>query len=397
MASMPGYIYAQTKDEIYVNLYVSSEASFKVNDKKISLAVESDMPWGGKSGIAISTEGEVRGNIKLRIPGWARNRPVPGNLYSYADKLEARTKVFVNGESVAADADRMGYVSLDRNWKTGDVIGIEFPFEVRKVVANQNVKADRGRMAVERGPIVFCSEWPDYEGGHVLGLLFDAAGEFKSSFDKNFFRGATILHGEAKNISMPSSEPKPIKLIPYHLWANRGEMSVWLSKEEYALGDTGPAGGLIFYINPNYATDGWRYLEAAPFDQSEGAPWGCFRTAIPGAQGTAVGTGKQNTLDMEASCTTPGTAADLCANLSLDGFRDWFLPSIDELMQMYLNLKVTGLCDFGDRGIADNFNYWSSTQVTADMARHLDFADNALRWHYDDKDFPRRVRAIRAF
>jgi hypothetical protein len=398
-ASMPGYIYAQGKDEIYVNLYVSSEASFKVDDKEISLSAESEMPWGGKSKFTVSAKEEVKGNIKLRIPGWARNQPVPGDLYSYVDKTEEQTKISINGENVAYVVDELGYVSLDRNWKNGDVMEIEFPFEVRKVVAHQKVKEDRGKMAVERGPIVYCAEWPDYEGGHVLGLLFDAKSELKPSFDKEFYGGVTIINGEAKSISVPSSEPKPVRLIPYYLWANRGagEMSVWLSKAEYALGDTGPAGGLIFYINPNYATDGWRYLEAAPFDQSAGAKWGCFRTAIPGARGTAVGTGKQNTIDIEAACSTPGTAADLCANFSLNGFSDWFLPSIDELTQIYLNLKVTGVCDFGDRGIADNFNYWSSSQVTADMARHLDFADNGRRWHYDDKDFPRRVRAIRAF
>ena len=95
----------------------------------------------------------------------------------------------------------------------------------------------------------------------------------------------------------PSAPARPITLIPYYLWANRGagEMSVWLSTREYAPGDVGPAGGFIFYVNPNFATDGWRYLEAAPFDQSAGAKWGCFRTAIAGARGTAVGTGRQNT------------------------------------------------------------------------------------------------------
>ena len=398
-ASMPGYIYAQGKDGIYVNLYVSSEASFKVKEKEISLSVESEMPWGGKSKITVSTEEETKGNLKLRIPGWARNQPVPGDLYSYLDKVDEQTRVSINGENFASVVDEFGYVSLDRNWRNGDAVEIEFPFKVKKVVAHQKVKEDRGKMAVERGPIVFCAEWPDYEGGHVLGLLFDAKSELKPSFDESFFGGVTTINGEAKNISRPSSELKPIKLIPYYLWANRGvgEMSVWLSRAEYTLGDTGPAGGLIFYVNPNYAADGWRYLEAAPFDQSAGAPWGCFRTAIPGASGTAVGTGKQNTMDIEAACTTPGAAADLCAHYSLNGFSDWFLPSIDELTQMYLNLKITGVCDFGDRGIADNFNYWSSSQVTADMARHLDFADNGRRWHYDDKDFPRRVRAVRAF
>ena len=115
---------------------------------------------------------------------------------------------------------------------------------------------------------------------------------------------------------------------------------------------------------------------------------------IPGARGTAVGTGKQNTLDMLQSCSEPGTAAVLCSSLILNGTRGWFLPSRDELALMYRHLKAEGLGDFQDRGVADNFTYWASSQQTADMAAHIDFADLG-RQHGDDKDFPRRVRAVR--
>jgi hypothetical protein len=171
-------------------------------------------------------------------------------------------------------------------------------------------------------------------------------------------------------------------------------MDVWLATREYVPGDVGPAGGLIFHVNQNHAADGWRYLEAAPFDQSAGAKWGCFRRLIQGARGTAVGTGKQNTADMMAACTDPQTAAALCANLNINGVTGWFLPSRDELALMYAHLKATDAADFGARGIADNFSYWTSTQQTTDMANHIDFADLG-RQHYDDKDYPRRVRAIR--
>ena len=116
---------------------------------------------------------------------------------------------------------------------------------------------------------------------------------------------------------------------------------------------------------------------------------------IAGARGTAVGTGRQNTLDMLAANVEPGTAARLCADLDLNGVRGWFLPSRDELALMYRNLKATGAADFRDGGVADNVSYWASSQQTADMAAHIDFADLG-RQHGDDKDFPRRVRAIRA-
>jgi DUF1680 family protein len=399
LASMPGFIYAQdSREAIYVNLYVSSDASFKVNNRELSLSVESQMPWGGTSRINLSAMEDIKANIKLRVPGWARNQPVPGGLYSYIDKLDKQTRVSINGNAIAATIDKSGYVSLDRNWKSGDVVEVEFPLEVRKVGADPKVKENQGRMAIERGPVVYCCEWADIADGHVLDLLFDAKAELRPSFDKELYGGVTIIAAEARKISNPAAAPKPIKLIPYYLWANRGagEMSVWLSKTEYAIGDTGPAGGLIFFENPNHSTDGWRYLEAAPYDQSAGAKWGCFRKAIAGARGTAVGTGKHNTLDMLAACPDPDTAAALCANLSVNGVRGWFLPSRDELALMYSNLKAKGAGDFRDGGVADNFEYWASSQQTADMAVHIDFADLG-RQHGDDKDFPRRVRAIRAF
>jgi hypothetical protein len=253
-------------------------------------------------------------------------------------------------------------------------------------------------MAVERGPMVYCCEWPDAAGGHVLDLLFDSNAELRTTVEKDFLDGVPSIVTEARKISNPSAPPQPVQLIPYYLWANRGagEMSVWLLKAEYAIGDVGPAGGLIFYDNPNHAADGWRYLEAAPYDQSAGAKWGGFRKLIAGARGTAVGTGKQNTADMLAASLEPGTAGDLCANLSLNGVRGWFLPSRDELALMYRELKANGAGDFRDGGVADNFEYWASSQETADMAAHIDFADLG-RQHGDDKDFPRRVRAIRAF
>jgi hypothetical protein len=270
--------------------------------------------------------------------------------------------------------------------------------EIRRVIADERVKENRRRMAVERGPIVYCAEWPEAEGGGVLDLLFDPAREMKPAADKDLLGGVTVIRADARRVSNPSSPSRPVTLIPYYLWANRGagEMSVWLPTAEYALGDTGPAGGLIFYVNPNYAKDGWRYLEAALVDQSAGAKWGCFRTAISGARGTAVGTGRQNTTDMLAACSERGTAADLCASYSVNGVRGWFLPSRDELALMYRNLKATGAGDFRDSGMFDNCTYWASSQQSADMAAHIDFADNG-RLHHDDKDFPRRVRAIRAF
>jgi DUF1680 family protein len=399
LAQMPGYLYAQDQnDAIYVNLYISSDAAFQVKGKEMALSVNSEMPWGGTTKIQVSARDDVRGAIRLRVAGWARSVPAPGGLYSYLDGPAKQTTVTVNGKAAEAAPDRAGYITLDRAWKDGDVLEIVFPFAVRKVAADSRVREDRGRMAVERGPIVYCTEWPDVAGGRVLDRLFDAKAEMKPSFAADLFGGTGVLDTQARSLTKPTVPAKAVRLIPYHLWSNRGagEMNVWLLTREYAVGDAGPAGGWIFYVNPNFAADGWRCLEAAPFDQSGGAKWGCFRTAIAGARGTAVGSGRQNTADILAACAEPESAAYLCANLNVNGVRGWHLPSREELALLYRNLRAVGLGDFLDGGRKENIDYWTSTQVSADMAGHLDFADFG-RYHYDDKDFPRRVRAVRAF
>jgi DUF1680 family protein len=396
LASMPGLVYAHDlAGAIYVNLYVSSNASFEVGGRTIALSVASDMPWDGKTTIRVSTRDAVPCAIKLRIPGWTRNQPVPGALYTYADRADGRTTIAINRTEVGAAPDESGYVTLDRRWTSGDAIEIEFPMNVRRVVADRRVVENRGRTAVERGPIVYCAEWPD-TGGHVTDALFDLTHVSRAD-DRSLFGGVTTVRASARPMADPSAPSRPVTLVPYHLWANRGagEMAVWLSTSEYTVGDTGPAGGLIFYVNPNHAKDGWRYLEVAPVDQSAGAKWGCFRRAITGARGTAIGTGRQNTLDMLAACAEPDTAAHLCATYRLNGVGGWFLPSRDELAALYAGLNAGGVGPVGG-GAADNFTYWTSSQQTADMASHIDFADSG-RQHYDDKDFPRRVRAIRAF
>jgi uncharacterized repeat protein (TIGR02543 family) len=176
----------------------------------------------------------------------------------------------------------------------------------------------------------------------------------------------------------------------------------------YTLHDIGPAGGYIFYDKGNYykadftivkaAPDpvpitptysDWRYLEAAPIDQSPDSVWGCFGVLISGADGTAVGTGEQNTIDIETGCNTNGTAADICANLSLGGYTDWFLPSKDELNLMYTNLKV-----FGVGGFTDSY-YWSSSEIYVKGAWLQDFYGGT---QYDGgKHWIFRVRSVRAF
>lgn len=163
------------------------------------------------------------------------------------------------------------------------------------------------------------------------------------------------------------------------------------------LRDTGPAGGLIFYINPNAETDGWKYLEAAPQSTEwTSKRWGGYNTAVMGADGTAIGTGRQNTIDIVAQygniepyLNETDYAAKLCSDLSSGGYDDWFLPSIDELNQMYENLHTQNVGGFA------NVSYWSSSESSATYAGYYDFYNGNQNSY--SKMNEELVRAIRAF
>ena len=147
-------------------------------------------------------------------------------------------------------------------------------------------------------------------------------------------------------------------------------------------------GGIIFYLDGNGGG-----LIAAPTDQSTGAEWGCSGIAIPGADGTAIGTGSQNTVDIEAGCATAGTAADICANLTLGGYSDWFLPSKDELHEMYLNIGQGNA--LGNIGGFENFDYWSSEEAGLTVAWVRDFSNGGQGVNVKGSTY--YVRAVRAF
>lgn len=180
---------------------------------------------------------------------------------------------------------------------------------------------------------------------------------------------------------------------------------------DYKLRDIGPAGGLIFYVNPDYEKDGWRYLEAAPYDQSPAA-WGCEGAPL-GANGTSIGNGSQNTNIIMAGCGTVGTAAEICANLNIGGFSDWFLPSRDELELMCWNLRgkrhsshpeyvtidnpdVPNATGVGLGGFVVLSQYWSSSEVNSVDSTILYFSDG-FNIPAGKSNSGYHIRAIRAF
>jgi DUF1680 family protein len=236
--SVPGYLYATKADAIYVNLFAAGSADIKLGDDKVKITQKTRYPWEGDIKMTIEPLAESKFTIKVRIPGWARNKPVPTDLYHYLSKSSEKPTLKVNGKAVALNIDK-GYVSLERVWKKSDTIELSLPMPIRRVIANEKVEADRGKTAIERGPIVFCAEWPDNDG-HVLNLMLPDDTKLETE-PNDMLGGILTIRGKAY-ATKEGEDDKIIKtvhelmLIPYYAWAHRGrgEMTVWLARKEVA-------------------------------------------------------------------------------------------------------------------------------------------------------------------
>lgn len=230
--SLPGYVYAVKNDQVYVNLYLSNKAELKVDKKKILLEQETGYPWNGDIRLKI-TQGNQDFTMKLRIPGWVRGNVLPSDLYSYADNQKPAYQVSVNGQTVESDIND-GYLSIARKWKKGDVVEVHFDMIPRIVKANPKVEADHGRVAVERGPIVYCAEWPDNRF-NVHSILLNQHPQFKVTDKPELLYGIRQITTDAQALSYDKAgklvtKDVELTLIPYYAWAHRGEgdMEVWL-------------------------------------------------------------------------------------------------------------------------------------------------------------------------
>lgn len=235
LPSLPGYIYAKTKNSIFVNIYTNNTAKFDFNNKEIEIQQQTNYPWDGKVSLHVNPKKSISFNLKLRIPGWAKNEVLPGNLYTYANKKNVSIKVLLNGNKIESDI-KNGYLTLNKKWKKGDKIELILPMPIRVLLADERVKADNNKMAIQRGPIVYCAEWPYTNNGKVLSLVFDKNSEFKTEYDSTLLNGVVKITTEATpmkrllNNYIESGSPSKVTLIPYYAWNNQGagEMEVWL-------------------------------------------------------------------------------------------------------------------------------------------------------------------------
>jgi uncharacterized protein len=232
IASIPGYVYALKDNNLYVNLFADGSADIEMKGRKINVVQKTLYPWDGKVLLTVNPQESGEFVLNLRIPGWAVNQVLPGDLYSFSDKYEKIPDIKINGKKIKYTVGK-GYASLNRRWKKGDKVELNIPMPVRKVVANKNVKEDIGKVCFIRGPITYCAEQFDNDK-EVIQIIIPEKTDFESTFRKDFLGGATVLKTKALALKTgPEMNSLPdeteLTLIPYALWNNRGAnmMNVW--------------------------------------------------------------------------------------------------------------------------------------------------------------------------
>jgi len=234
--AIPGYIYAVTDEDIYVNLFISNDADITVGRIKVHVSQKTSFPWDGKVEMTVNPEKNSGFSMMIRIPGWANNEAIPGGLYKFDDNVNEKYKISVNGESKEWEIEN-GYAEIERRWKKGDRIEIEFPMPARRVIADERVKDDAGKIAIQRGPVIYCAEWPDNDNGNVRNLVINKDALLAAEFVPSLLGGTEVIKTkgfqtkrtlDGKIESLPE---EPVTLIPYALWNNRGpgQMMVWLA------------------------------------------------------------------------------------------------------------------------------------------------------------------------
>jgi hypothetical protein len=233
--AIPGYIYAVTNKDLYVNLFISNNAEVTVSGSRVKLSQKANFPWDGNVEISVDPEKSRNFTARIRIPGWVVNEAIPGSLYRFDDNINQRYSIKVNGEENAWKIEN-GYAVIERKWKAGDKISIDFPMPVRKVIADDRVAADREKIAIQRGPVIYCAEWPDNDKGNVLSFVVNRNAPLIASFNPDLLGGTEVIRTSGYQTKrlldgrIDSLPEEPLTLIPYALWNNRGpgQMMVWL-------------------------------------------------------------------------------------------------------------------------------------------------------------------------
>jgi DUF1680 family protein len=235
LPSVPGMVYAVRNDQLYVNLYAGGTAEAEVAGTKLGLKQETQYPWNGAIKLTLAPAKTTKFTVRLRIPGWACQQPLPTELYRYAEQEKPQVKLTVNGKPEKLVLDQ-GYAVITRKWKANDVVALDLEMPVRRVVADDRVKDDAGRVALERGPLMYCLEGID-NGGKIFPLVLPDDARLAIQPRPELLGGVTVISGQGQAARRQAdgtvtTEPATLTAIPYYAWCNRGagQMQVWLPR-----------------------------------------------------------------------------------------------------------------------------------------------------------------------
>ncbi|MCA9236091.1 MAG: glycoside hydrolase family 127 protein [Planctomycetales bacterium] len=242
MPSIPGFVYAVDGDTVYVNLFVAGEAKLQLAGGSVTIKQETNYPWDGR--VKITVEPDTPGlefTVKIRVPGWARNIASSEGLYEFADSLPGPLPTVAEGGRSCWNPRDGGYATIKRRWQATNDIVVDLPMHIQRVTAAAEVAADRGRVALQRGPIVFCVEHSDVPAGQVENLVLPDDAELTTQFDPKLLAGVQVIEGTAIATRYSGDEAEPVivqeevpfREIPYYAWAHRGRgaMAVWLARD----------------------------------------------------------------------------------------------------------------------------------------------------------------------
>ena len=227
LPALSGYVYATRGDALYINLYAAGGAQLRLANADITLAQRTDYPWQGEIAIDVAVAQPSHFTLKLRIPTYARGKPLPGDLYSYLDDSAAPIELAVDGESAPLNM-ASGYATISRRWAGTTRVTLRLPMPIRRVVALPAVTDLRGQVALERGPLVYALESAD-KAADVLDLALADDSRLEARHSDDLLGGVTVLRGRAQDAS---GSPVDFQAIPYYAWGYRGDgkMTVWLKR-----------------------------------------------------------------------------------------------------------------------------------------------------------------------
>lgn len=236
-ASVGDYIYGVSAEDLWINLFIENQATVTMGKYELPVSIKTNYPWEGEVEIRVQPKAKMKFTVNIRIPGWAQNTPVPGDLYSFRNKAQDTITLLVNGKEIPL-ITRNGYASITRDWKKGDVITLALPMNVREVLANEHIKQNENRVALQRGPLVYCVEGAD-NGGKAWDFIVPDDAVYQTRYQPDILGGVVSISFEgnvweqAEGGKSIVHKRKTITAIPYYAWNNRGqnEMQVWLPKK----------------------------------------------------------------------------------------------------------------------------------------------------------------------